>query len=156
MPLLTPEMRVFTRSVRRMLGHAMIRRMYPSLVIHGFMARIELTAHRFIRRGDNAPRYLMRKLYLVVARLMSLNVTGMFCQSFELFKKFFLLLRAVDLELTGTFHEPSAACGECAICLCGGSDLWWRSSSCGHCFHVGCIDAHFKYDTRCPLCRAVI
>jgi hypothetical protein len=120
------------------------------------MARSEVTAHRFVRRGENAPRYLMRDLYLVVARLMSSNVARTFGISSRLKNDFFRLLKVADLELTGTFHEPSAACGECAICLCGGSELWWRSSSCGHCFHVGCIDAHFEYDTRCPLCRAVI
>jgi hypothetical protein len=73
-----------------------------------------------------------------------------------LFKKFFLLLKIADLELTGTFHETSAACGECVICLGGGSDLWWRSSSCGHSFHVNCISPYFDLDSRCPLCRAEI
>ena len=45
------------------------------------------------------------------------------------------------------------AADPCCICLDGGRGGWWRSSTCGHCFHIKCISTHFIQDPRCPLCR---
>ncbi|KAK4416110.1 RING-H2 finger protein ATL3 [Sesamum alatum] len=46
----------------------------------------------------------------------------------------------------------------CAICLsdvCGG-DRYRKLPECGHCFHAECIDAWFKSQSTCPLCRTQV
>ena len=149
----TPEMQVFTRSVRRMLRHAWFHRMKPLLLRYELMFMSVRTAERFIRRGENAPRFLMRELSVLVARLMCSNDTGTFGLSCHILRELRWRMGHANFVLTGTFHEPSAENGECAICLCRGSGRWWKSVSCGHCFHGECIRPWFNNSTRCPLCR---
>jgi hypothetical protein len=156
MPFLTPEMQVFTRDVRRMLRHAWVQRMYSSRFAETLKFMSVLTAFRFNHRGENAPRFLMRKLSLTVGRLMCSIDTGAFGLSVKYMGGFVEQLTHANLVLTGTFHKSCAAYGECAICLSRGSGRWWKSLSCGHCFHVQCISTHFNYDNRCPLCRVEI
>ncbi|KAI4979138.1 hypothetical protein ZWY2020_015891 [Hordeum vulgare] len=49
-----------------------------------------------------------------------------------------------------------ADAGDCAVCLAGlerGEEAR-ALPPCGHRFHVGCIDAWFRGNSTCPLCRA--
>ncbi|KAK4416109.1 RING-H2 finger protein ATL64 [Sesamum alatum] len=46
----------------------------------------------------------------------------------------------------------------CAICLSDvrSGDRYRKLPECGHCFHAQCIDAWFKSQSTCPLCRAQV
>ena len=156
MPALTPEMQVFTRNVRRMLRHRNVHFMYGARGARCLQVICEANARKFTAGGKNAPKFLMRKHSLMVQRLLRLMEEERNRWTFQLLEKFGVHLFHTAHMLLGTFHEPCAALGECSICLCRGSGRWWKSSSCGHCFHVRCINTHFNYDTRCPLCRGEI
>nr|CAB3465498.1 unnamed protein product [Digitaria exilis] len=54
--------------------------------------------------------------------------------------------------------EAAAAARECAICIAEFADgeegrLLPR---CGHRFHARCVDAWFRFQSTCPLCRAAV
>ena len=72
--------------------------------------------------------------------------------------RFLLTYKAEMLKLVflmgGDRCAPAA--DPCGICLSGGYGRWWRSSGCGHCFHVRCISTHFVLSSCCPLCRVSV
>uniref|UniRef100_A0A0D9WMB8 RING-type E3 ubiquitin transferase n=1 Tax=Leersia perrieri TaxID=77586 RepID=A0A0D9WMB8_9ORYZ len=45
---------------------------------------------------------------------------------------------------------------DCAVCLCefAGDDRLRLLPTCGHAFHIGCIDTWLLSNSTCPLCRA--
>ncbi|KAF7077351.1 hypothetical protein CFC21_081911 [Triticum aestivum] len=60
------------------------------------------------------------------------------------------VLRALPVVAAGD------GAGDCAVCLAGlerGEEAR-ALPRCGHRFHVGCIDAWFRGNSTCPLCRA--
>lgn len=154
---LTPEMQVFTRDVRRMLRSG---RTHFMMGREGRIALSKLTvmiAKFYIKRGNN-PRFLMVNLRRTADKLLRSLDQGTHGLSYRFLANFKDHIFHTSIMLAGTFHgrrcpADDSAHLECPICLSRGSGSWWRSSSCGHCFHVQCINTHLKYDTRCPLCR---
>ena len=69
--------------------------------------------------------------------------------------RFLLTYKAEMLKLVSLMggDRCARAADPCCICLNGGYGRWWRSSGCGHCFHVRCISTHFVQSSCCPLCR---
>ncbi|CAL5074539.1 unnamed protein product [Urochloa decumbens] len=51
--------------------------------------------------------------------------------------------------------EKAARPFDCAVCLCefAGADRLHLLPSCGHAFHVACIDVWLRSSATCPLCR---
>ncbi|CAL5081245.1 unnamed protein product [Urochloa decumbens] len=51
--------------------------------------------------------------------------------------------------------EKAARPFDCAVCLCefAGADRLRLLPSCGHAFHVACIDVWLRSSATCPLCR---
>ena len=155
---LTPEMQIFTRDVRRMLRNERMLIMIGGRGSKYHIALSKLTAmvaKFYIKRGNN-PRFLMGNLQRTAERTLRSIDKGTHGLSHRFLEKFMDRVYHTSVMLTGTFHGrrcPDTEHRECSICLSRGSGSWWRSS-CGHCFHVQCINTHFKfYDTRCPLCR---
>ena len=147
---LTPDMQVFTRDVRRMLRYEKTRLMVGELGYRALSSLTIMTVKMFIRRGRN-PRFMMAKLRRTVEKTLRSLERGMHGVSHKGLKQFINLTLHTNIMLAGTFHGRRYS--ECAICIARGSGAWWKASRCGHCFHVQCISTHFKYDTRCPLCR---
>uniref|UniRef100_A0ACD5VUW1 Uncharacterized protein n=1 Tax=Avena sativa TaxID=4498 RepID=A0ACD5VUW1_AVESA len=63
------------------------------------------------------------------------------------------------LPVTAYKKEVVAAAGaDCAVCLSelADGDKVRALPSCGHAFHVECVDAWLRAKTTCPLCRAEV
>ncbi|KAJ1283523.1 hypothetical protein BS78_03G134700 [Paspalum vaginatum] len=64
------------------------------------------------------------------------------------------VLAAIPVVVVG--GDAGAGAGDCAVCLAelGRGEKARALPRCGHRFHVGCIDAWFRGNATCPLCRA--
>jgi E3 ubiquitin-protein ligase ATL41 len=62
------------------------------------------------------------------------------------------------LPVTAYRKEAGAAGADCAVCLSelADGDKVRELPSCGHAFHVECVDAWLRTRTTCPLCRAEV
>ena len=154
---LTPEMHEFTRNVRRILRHSRTRILLTDEDCSSISQLTHMTAKFFVLRGNN-PRFMMAKLLRVVETILeSIDNNNTHDVTIRGVKRFTSLLMHMKHLLLGSFfnsRRTSSSSAECSICLVHGFGERWRSSLCGHCFHVQCISNHFGYDTRCPLCRA--
>ena len=163
---LSPEMQIFTRDVRRILRNGRTRIMMMgregSTTTTALSKLVSIIAKVYIIKqgnNNNNPRFLMRNLRRTAEKLLRSLDEGTHGSSSRFLLNFNDLIMHTGVMLTGTFHGrrcPDTAHRECSICLSRGSGSWWRRSSCGHCFHVQCINTHFKYNTRCPLCRGAV
>ncbi|KAF0918685.1 hypothetical protein E2562_025811 [Oryza meyeriana var. granulata] len=63
---------------------------------------------------------------------------------------------AVLRALPVVFATAGSSAGDCAVCLAEfeAGDKARALPRCGHRFHVECIDAWFRENSTCPLCRA--
>ena len=148
------NMQTFTRDVRRMLRHSRTRVLLTDDDCSSLSRLTHMTARYFVLRGNN-PRFMMAKLLRIVEITLKSLKNGTAYMTYKGLKRFTALILHTNKLLMGSFggcFSQNECC--CSVCLVHGRGQTWKSSLCGHRFHVKCISTHFfGYDTRCPLCR---
>ena len=152
------EMQSVLREMRSLFRDPMMRRVMPD-GCKEFYSALMIAVAQYYSSSTNKPKHILASIHKMFRRARDM------VEKKQTPPVRFLLYFQRDVVQLGcllsgefcgrTCPEESATC---CICLgtSRGGNTWWKSSSCGHHFHVKCISESLFHDSRCPLCREFV
>ena len=149
-----PLVQPLLRSMRRLMRHPLMREVTNN---SSFMSRYTYLFARGFALAALEPRFALAELERMVQSALRMVSSGR--RPFAIYARYTAYIRRAVFLQCGLFCagvQPED--GFCSICQSNDGGDWWWSLKCDHCFHVGCIFAHFAHEDyrRCPLCRGAL